>query len=276
MIIRLILTLILFIQGFPVFAEAPEISQKIEGFNLEGYAENGDKSWDLKGDKADIVGNKVAVSNVNANSYGQEDMNLTAKRGTINKATGDVNLQQDVVITAERGAVMKTDTLEWSRQKDLVQTDDPVTIEDKSMRVQGIGLEAHPSMKDATLKSDVMADIQAESGTNKNNRIQITSDGPMELDQATMTAVFTVNVVAIEPASGRRLKADRMEVLFDDQTKKIKEITCTGNVEVQQENNITRSESMVYKADEQRMVLTGRPKLIIDPGDNNAKGAFKF
>lgn len=258
------------------FSQTPEIAQKIEGFNLEGYSESGNKSWDIKGDKADIVGNQVAVSNVDANSYGDEDMNLTAKRGTINKVTGDVTLNQDVVITAERGSVMKTDSLEWQRQKDLVRTDDPVTLEDKSMRVQGIGMEAHPSMKDATLKSDVQADIQAESGSHLNNRIQITSDGPMELDQATMTAVFTVNVVAIEPATGRQLKADRMEVLFDDQTKKIKQITCTGNVEVQQGNNTTHSESLVYRADDQKMIMTGRPKLILDPGDNNAKGAFKF
>ncbi|MBF0593684.1 MAG: LPS export ABC transporter periplasmic protein LptC [Candidatus Omnitrophica bacterium] len=257
-------------------AESAETSQQIEGFNLQGYSDNGTKSWDIKGDKADIVGNSVAVTNVNANSYGQEDMNLTAKRGTIDKVTGDVNLQQDVVITAERGSVMKTDTLDWQRQKDLVKTDDPVTIEDKSMRVQGIGMEAHPSMKDAKLKSDVMADIQAESNAHTNNRIQITSDGPMELDQTSMTAVFTVNVVATEPSSGRQLKADRMVVLFDDQTKKIKQITCTGNVEVQQGNNITHSESLVYRADDQKMILTGRPKLLIDPGDSNASSAFKF
>ena len=265
-----------FLFACSVYAESAGMSQQIEGFNLEGYSQNGNKSWDIKGDKADIVGDQVAITNVNANSYGQQDMNLTAKRGTIDKATGDVNLQQDVVITSERGAVMKTETLDWQRQKDIVSTEDPVMIDDKSMHLQGIGMEAHPTLKDATLKSDVMADIQAESNAHKNNRIQITSDGPMEIDQATQTAVFNVNVVATEPASGRQLKADRMEVFFDEQTKKIKEIVCTGNVEVQQGNNITRSESMVYKADEQKMVLTGRPKLILDPGDNNAKGAFKF
>ena len=91
-----------------------------------------------------------------------------------------------------------------------------------------------------------------------------------------MTAVFSVNVVAIETASGRRLKADRMEVIFDEHTKKIKEITCTGNVEVVQNDNVTRSESLVYKTDEQKMVLTGRPKLIFDPGESREKNAFKF
>jgi LPS export ABC transporter protein LptC/lipopolysaccharide transport protein LptA len=276
MIGRLMCCCLLLAGASPAYAQKTDIPQKIEGFNLEGYAESGSKSWDIKGDKADIVGDKVAVTNVNANSYGEQDMNIKAKNGTIDRSTGDVKLQQDVVITAERGTVMKTDTLDWQRQKDIVKTDDPVTIEDKSMHLQGIGMEAHPSLKDAKLKSDVMADIMAESSTHKNNRIQITSDGPMEIDQNTMTAVFTVNVVAVEPSSGRQLKSDRMEVTFDNQTKKIKDITCTGNVEVKQGNNVTHSDSLVYKADEQRMVLTGKPKLLIDPGDTDTSNAFKL
>lgn len=256
--------------------QAADTAQQIEGFNLEGYSENGNKSWEIKGERADIHGNQVDVTNVDANAYGDQDMNLTAKKGVLNKATGDINLQQNVVITSEQGAVMKTETLDWQRNKDLVRTDDHVTIEDKSIRVQGTGMEAHPSLKEARLKGDVMADIQAESKNNKFNRIQITSDGPMELDQASMSAVFSDNVVAFEPATGRRLKADRMQVIFDEQTKKIKQIVCSGNVEVEQGNNITRSDGLIYKADEQKMILTGRPKLLLDPGDNNAKSAFKF
>ena len=124
--------------------------------------------------------------------------------------------------------------------------------------------------------SDVMADIKSESKDKKDNRIKITSDGPMELDQATSTAVFTENVVAYEASTGRQLKADKMEIHFDPHTKKIQEIVCTGNVEVTQDNNVTRSEELVYKADEQRMVLKGRPTLTIDPGDNKASEAFKF
>lgn len=255
---------------------APPVTQQMEGFNLQGYSEGGQKSWDIKGDKADIVGDKVAVTNVDANSYGEQDMNLKARQGTLNKTTGDVTLKKDVVITSEEGGVMKTDTLEWQRGKDLVKTEDMVTIEDKSMRVQGVGLEAHPSLKDAKLKSDVMADIKTVGKDHKDNRIQVTSDGPMEVDQVTKTAVFTDNVIAIELTTGRKLKADKMEIIFDEQTKKIKDIHCIGNVEVTQDNNVTHSDELVYKADEQRMVLKGKPKLIIDPGDKSAGEAFKF
>jgi LPS export ABC transporter protein LptC/lipopolysaccharide transport protein LptA len=252
-------------------------AQQLEGFNLSGYSESGQKSWDIKGDKADVQGDQVAVTNVNANSYGDQDLNLTAKKGKIDKATGNVNLEQDVVMTSDTGATLKTDTLQWQRNKDLVQTDDKVSIEDATMNVKGTGMEAHPSLKDAKLKSDVTANILSEGkDKKKDNQIQITSDGPMEIDQSSQTAVFTENVQALEMSTGRKLKADRMKVTFDQDSRKIKEILCTGNVEVHQGMNITYSDSLTYKADEQRMILTGKPKLIIDPGDRTSKELLNY
>ncbi len=252
-------------------------AQDMEGFNLSGYTEEGQKAWDIKGDKAHIQGDQVAVTNVNANAYGDQDVNLTARKGQIDKATGDVKLQQDVVITSQDGATLKTDTLNWQRNRDLVQTDDKVRIEDTNMVIQGQGMEAHPSLKEATLKSDVVADIVTESqkagGKNKkaDNRIQITSDGPMEVDQVSQTAVFTENVRAVELSTGRTLVSDRMEVTFNKDSRKIKCIVCTGNVELHQGENVTYSDKLVYTADDQRMVLTGKPKLLIDPGDHTSK-----
>ncbi len=253
------------------------VAQELEGFNLSGYSEEGQKSWDIKGDKAHIQGNEVAVTNVNANSYGEEDTNLQAKKGTIDKVSGNVDLQEDVVITTEKGATLKTDTLQWSRGDDLVQTDDRVVIEDENMTVEGQGMEAHPGLKEAKLMSDVTADILAEGKDKKmDNRIQITSDGPMEIDQATESAVFTENVQAIELSTMRKLKADRMEVQFDQESRRIRKIICTGNVELHQGMNITYSDKLVYLADEQRMVLTGKPKLFIDPGDKTSEDMLNY
>lgn len=252
-------------------------AQQLEGFNLSGYSDRGQKSWDIKGDKADVQGNEVAVTNVDANAYGEQDLNLTAKRGKIDKTTGDIDLEQDVVMTSDTGATLKTETLQWQRNKDLVQTDDKVSIEDGTMTVEGRGMEARPSLKAARLKGDVTANILAEGkDKKKDNQIQITSDGPMEIDQASQTAVFTENVQALEMQTGRKLKADRMEVTFDQESRKIKQILCTGNVEVHQGMNVTYSDSLTYKADEQRMILTGKPKLIIDPGDRTSKDMLNY
>ena len=80
----------------PVAAPDTNMTQQIEGFNLQGYTDGGSKSWDIKGEKADIVGNHVSVTNVDANSYGDQNMNLTARTGTLNRATGDINLKENV------------------------------------------------------------------------------------------------------------------------------------------------------------------------------------
>lgn len=253
------------------------LPQEIDGFNLVGYTDGGQKAWDIKGDKANVQGAQVDVVNVNANSYGEQDVNIKAKKGTLDKETGSVFLEKDVVITSANGAEMKTDTLEWHRQKDLLQTSDKVTIKDQDMTLSGVGMEAHPSSRAAKFNSDVTANIPAStSGGSKDNRIQITSDGPMDMDQGRQKAVFRDNVVAIELSTGRKLKADQMDVTFDQQAKGIKEIVCTGNVELHQGGNVTHSDMLVYKADEQRMTLTGRPKILIDPGAVDTKDFFKY
>ena len=86
----------------------------------------------------------------------------------------------------------------------------------------------------------------------------------------------TCSTLCLEMSTGRKLKADRMEVTFDQDSRKIKQILCTGNVEVHQGMNITYSDSLTYKADEQRMILTGKPKLIIDPGDRTSEDMLNY
>ena len=61
--------------------------QKFEGFNLEGYTETGEKSWDVNGATADILGSEVKLSDVDANSYGEHAMNVTADIGVIDQTS---------------------------------------------------------------------------------------------------------------------------------------------------------------------------------------------
>jgi len=84
-------------------------SQQLQGFNLNGYDNKGDKTWDVNGAKADISDNNIQITNVDANLYGKEEANLTADHGTINKTNGNVNLKDNVVITSkDRGTQMTT------------------------------------------------------------------------------------------------------------------------------------------------------------------------
>ncbi len=263
------------VSEIPAAQEVP--TQQLEGFNLNGYTSTGKKAWEINGDKADISDEKIDVTNVNANFYDpKQNANLKSRTGTIDKVNGDLHLQDDVVITAERGTTMTTDSLDWKRSQDLVTTDDPVRIEDEQGTVTGVGLKGHPNLKTAQLNEDIKAVIN----TNKDLKapaqtVEITCDGPMEMDQGRMYAVFNKNVVAMEPASGRKLYADKMEVWFDDKNKKIKKVICSGNVKVIQGNNASYADEMVYTGSDEKLIMTGRPKLVFDTGGESGTGMFQ-
>jgi len=253
--------------AFASFAEEP--AQQFEGFNLQGYTNDGQKNWDVKGDTADIQGNMIKISNVDANQYGEQQVNLKAKNGTVDKTSGNILLEKDVVITSETGSQLKTDSLDWQKEKDLVKTDDPVQLTDKGVQINATGMEATPGLKTAEMQKDVTVKIQPEGNKEKPpaDPVTITCDGPLEIDQKKNIAILNNNVVAVQ--LDRTLKADKMEVYFDATNKKISQMICIGNVVLIQGGNATYAERAVYNAVDQNVVLTGRPKLILIPEGKN-------
>ncbi len=255
------------------FASEGAIDQKFQGFNLQGYSDTGEKAWDVKGDTANVKGADIELSNVNANSYGPQKVNVTAETGKVDQVNGNMHLEKDVIVTREDGTQMMTNSLDWHRDKDLVTTPDDVVITNQQFTATGKGMQAHPEKKDAQLNKDVTVRVdtkpnEAEKTGDKNKFLTITSDGPMTIDQEKSMAVFETNVYAAQ--SDRSLKADRMEVYFNPGMNDIKEMVCIGNVVVVQGENKSYADKAVYKRGEQKIILSGRPKLIMD----TAGGAF--
>lgn len=247
---------------------AAEPDQKFQGFKLQGYADDGQKAWDVDGETADIIGTKIKLNNVVANSYGEQKVNLTAEKGSIDQVSSEMHLEKDVVITSETGAQLVTDSLNWDRNKDLVTTKDDVLITDKGFSVTGTGMKAQPGLKNAEIHEDVTVLMMPEPTDPDGKTVTITCDGPMIVDQGKSMATFEKNVVAVR--GDQTLKADRMELYFDGETKKIQDLICLGHVEIVQGENQTFADKAVYKANEQKLVLSGRPKLIMLTEDNDA------
>ncbi len=258
----------IFLLGGTVVVWAGEPGQQFEGFNLQGYTQDGKKSWTVNGDNADILGDKIKISNVAGESYGDEKVNLTAETGTIDQASGIIHLEKDVVITSERGTQMTTDSLDWNRNEDLVKTKDDVLITDKDMTMTGTGMEAHPAMKTAQIDKDVTVTMDTEPEPAVTSNVTITSDGPMVIDQTRSYAVFQDNVVAVQ--ADQTLKADRMEIFFDEIKKEIREMICTGHVVIIRGANQSFADKAVYSGTERKLTLSGRPKLILVTEGNNA------
>jgi len=244
--------------------------QQFQGFDLAGYGDGGAKSWDLKGETADVMGTNVKLTNIVANAYGKDKMNLTAKHGTLDKASGNVHLEKDVVITTEEGAKLVTDSLDWRKKEDLVTTNDKVVLTKEGMTATGTGAEAKPGLNTATMKENVTVNIETKADDEPGKIITITSDGPLEVDYGKQTAIFHDNVIAIE--SDKKIMADKITVTFDSQSKTVKQMICSGNVAISQGENTSYSDEAIYKAEEQKLMLTGRPKLILfmEKGQKNS------
>ncbi len=264
---RIFPLLLIVLAGTTEVVRAGEPGQQFEGFNLQGYTKDGGKAWTVNGDNADILGDKIKISNVDAESYGDEKVYLTAETGTIDQKSSTIHLEKDVVITSERGTRMTTDSLDWNRNDDLVKTKDDVRITDKDMTMTGTGMEAHPAMQTAQIDQDVTVTMDTESAPEVTSTVTITSDGPMEIDQNKSYAVFQDNVVAVQ--ADQTLKADRMEIYFDETKKGIKNMICTGHVVIIRGANQSFADKAVYNGEEKRLTLSGRPKLIlVTEGDN--------
>ena len=218
-----------------VYAEDPE--QQFQGFNLQGYTDEGDKAWDVEGETADIKGSEITLTNVVANSYGERQMNVTAENGTVDQINGRMQLENDVVIISDDGSKLMSDYIEWDKEKDMVMSDEEVYIKNDTFSATGTGMTAQPGLKSAQLEKDVTVRVDPESEQTASQKLTVTSDGPMILDQLLMKARFEVNVIAEQ--DGQTLKADVIEIYFKEGMREVSEMICVGNVEIIQGENKT-------------------------------------
>lgn len=262
-----------------------ESDQQINDFSLAGYGERGKKTWDLAGKSADIFDDTVKLKDITGNMFGdKENVRLTADKGDFNKAQGKVHLEKNVVITTTSGAKLMTESLDWDRQKQLVTTSDKVQITKESMVTTATGAKGEPGLNKMTLEKDVVVMIQPPPTTDVKKSevltveqpITITCDGSMEVDYQKNIARFNTNVKADKGDS--IIFCDALELYFgkDPQKEtvvadasnpmagsKVDKIVCLGNVKIVRGQNVSYSEEAVYSASDQRITLTGRPKLVI-------------
>jgi LPS export ABC transporter protein LptC len=262
-----------------------ESEQQISDFSLAGYGEEGKKKWDISGKSADVFTETVKLTNVTGNMYGkEEDIKLTADKGDFNKTDSKVHLEHNVVITTTKGTKLTTDSLDWDRKNQVVSTQDTVNIERENIFTVGRGARGETNLKRVALEKDIRLDINPAKPNNKEDsavlkeKITITCDGPLEIDYEKNVATFNNNVKVDRQDSV--IFSDRMDVFFitakdKEEIKKdagqasgfmgnkIDKIVARGNVKVIRGENISYSEEAIYTAADRKIVLKGRPKLVI-------------
>jgi LPS export ABC transporter protein LptC len=250
-----------------------ESDQQISEFSLVGYGEKGKKAWDISGKSADITSGVVKLDGVEGNFYGkEEDVKLTAKKGDFDKNNGSVHLEDNVVITTSSGAELTTDSLDWDRKNQSVTTDDAVNIRNQNMLTTAKGAKAETNLKKVALDKEVKVELLPDNNdmAKDKEKISITCDGPLEIDYGNNLASFNNNVKVERPDS--TIYSDRMDVYFKTGSKveaggpsgnSIEKIVARGNVKIVRGENVSYSDEAVYTALDQKIILSGRPRLVI-------------
>lgn len=218
--------------------------QKMMAFSLAGYEKSGKKKWEVQGRSADIMSEMVNLTDVIAKAYGEEvDMTLTADKGVFNRNTSDAHFESNVVVSGTDGTKMTTEEIDWKNADQKVYADKPVKVYTEAKE-------------------------KSPDGSEKKIPTIITCDGPMEIDYAKNLAVFNKNV-KVDDERGQ-VYCDTATAYYDANTRQVSRIVARGNVKIVRAGSWTFSDEAVYLAPEQKIILTGSPKVMIYPEEAKA------
>lgn len=237
-------------------------------FAFSKYTPTGEKQLEIEGDSANILEKTVLLMNVVAKAYAEETpVTITSDHGNYDKELNRVQLQENVVATTENGTRLLTEELKIHPDQKFMETDVHAQVKKDNIDVQGDGAAGDSNLKKVTFKKNVTVVVQDPSDPAM-GPTTITCDGPLVIDYVKNIAHFKDNVVS-EDARGK-LTADTMDVYYNKVSRKVSKIVALGNVIVENpDGNKTYSDSVVYLADEGRIILGGDTESLYFGGDGN-------
>ncbi len=241
-------------------ATASQASQgdAISIFTLEGHDEAGRRTWQVRGQSADILSETVHLSPVAATSYGQVQVDLKADNGDYEKKNQNIYLKKHVVVTSSDGMKLTTKSLRWFAERETGTTPDWVTVTRAGVRVTGRGAKGFPKRKFVRLEKRVRLILNGDKG-----RTVVTCDGPMEVDYGRHKARFWRSVI-VRDAKGT-IRSDRMDVTLTPQTDQIEKAAFWGHVKIVHGPQAAFANRANYWQPQGRTSLIGHPKLVMVP-----------
>jgi len=238
--------------------------QKIQDFYLSNYKEGGSKKWEVKGKEALVSGNYVDIDDMKAKYFQDNDtINIRSDKAKLDKKNMDVYLKNNVYVNSEKGITLHADALDWKQSSNNISTNTKVNIEkEKSIKVDAEGMDADTALSKVKFKKDVKVDL-----FRKDDVIKINCDGPLEIDYNKGVAVFNNNVV-VDNVQGKMF-ARKATVYFNSQDKTIAKVVAEGDVKVVRDDNVTFADRAVYSEKKKKIVLEGRPRLVIFPKEKS-------
>lgn len=130
---------------------------------------DGVKKWDLVADRADYdksrdVTHLTGVRLVVTGDRTTGDITLTANRAEYHNASRDVGLVGKVVARSASGMEFTTNSVTYIAARSVVRTSDRIRFIDKTLKVEGVGMEFTPATKNVRILHRVDAEITPGTG----------------------------------------------------------------------------------------------------------------
>ncbi len=239
--------------------------QRIKNFYLSNVKEDGSTDWEVKGEEALIYDKYVDITDMEASYFSKEDIVVvSSKKAKLNKGNMDIQLNKDVHIKNQDGVTLKTESLNWKKRINQVETKECVKATNDSLEITAKGMNADTQLNEVAFGKDIEAVVFDKKNKNP---ITITCDGSLEIEYNVGKAVFNKNVVVTNDQG--KLFSDKATLFFDSKAKAIIKIVSEGNVKIVRDDNVTFAQKAVYSGKEQKLVLEGKPRLIYFPQDND-------
>lgn len=197
--------------------------QKLQKFSLTGYDEKGKTFWNLEGDAAKI------------------DPSQT------------VFLDQNVTLKLRDNTIVKTDHVQWTQDGGLLKTNALVFVDHQTTKIKGVGAVGRPG------ESFIQLNRNIEMIVNKTTRL--VCDGPMKVFYKDNKFIFYRNVKVTDERG--TLRANRMDVYFDPNEKKVTQIIAIGNVVIERGTDTTHSNRCIYTLATGSIRLEGNPEITL-------------
>ncbi|HNX68007.1 MAG TPA: LPS export ABC transporter periplasmic protein LptC [Candidatus Omnitrophota bacterium] len=243
-------------------------AHKVYAFSFTKYTPEGQKEIEIEGDSADILTNTVQLMNVMAKAYAEEvPVTVTADKGEYDKKQNKIHIEQNVVATTEDGTRLVTEQMDMRPTEHIIENDVQTQVKKDNINVEGMGARADTQLKKVKFKKNVTVIVQNPEDQ-KTGPTTITCDGPLVIDYDKNIAHFKDNVVAQD--SRGKLMADTMDVYYNRVSRKVSKIVAAGNVVIENpDGNKTYSDSVIYLADEGRIILGGDTEALYFGGEGS-------
>jgi len=268
-------------QKLSQISEAEDVSQEIYGLYLPSYDENGKKVSAIRGAYTVFLNNKTykitkpeieftGDSDNDDNDDQPKDIIITADTGEIDKATNRGVLYGNVITRLGEDTEIYTEDFTYSPEDKTVNTDGPVTVLGKQMKITGDGfkinlpdakavIKRNSEMKIISDKDENLSFLNKGTVSNRNiaENIFIRASGELVFEHKKKLATFHDNVRISRGKS--TVFADKLSVPFDSKLESMEQVIASGNVLASDGEKNAKGETLTWDSENETAILEDDP-----------------